>query len=176
LSGRGLCDELIARPEESYRLWCLVVCDLETSRIGGREPLRAAAPKTSTQFNATLVKTLSVHGLLRKKNSKIMPFVWCPKYGTVIQATDDSIIHQQNGRLWFRGCDCRHKIDLKRKTQGSLSAGSNCYVTECILKAFSTCKHRFGGGIYFLIHPMPHNPHFDGNRQVPQFYPQGFKP
>ena len=34
LSGRGLCDELIARPEESYRLWCVIVCDLETSRIG----------------------------------------------------------------------------------------------------------------------------------------------
>jgi len=34
LSGRGLCDELITRPEESYRLWCVVVCVLETSRIG----------------------------------------------------------------------------------------------------------------------------------------------
>ena len=33
-SGRGLCDELITRPEESYRLWCVVVCDLQTSRIG----------------------------------------------------------------------------------------------------------------------------------------------
>jgi hypothetical protein len=32
LSGRGLCDELITRPEESYRLWCVVVCDLEISR------------------------------------------------------------------------------------------------------------------------------------------------
>jgi hypothetical protein len=32
LSGRGLCDELITRPEEPYRLWC-VVCDLETSRM-----------------------------------------------------------------------------------------------------------------------------------------------
>jgi hypothetical protein len=31
LSGRGLCDELITRAEESYRLWCVVVCDLETS-------------------------------------------------------------------------------------------------------------------------------------------------
>ena len=29
LSGRGLCDGLITRPEESYRLWCMVVCDLE---------------------------------------------------------------------------------------------------------------------------------------------------
>ena len=34
LSGRGLCDELITRPEESYRLWCVVVYDLETSRVG----------------------------------------------------------------------------------------------------------------------------------------------
>jgi len=31
LWGRGLCDELITRPEESYRLWCVVVCYLETS-------------------------------------------------------------------------------------------------------------------------------------------------
>jgi len=29
LAGRGLCDELITRPEESYRQWCVVVCDLE---------------------------------------------------------------------------------------------------------------------------------------------------
>ena len=34
LSGRGLCGELITRPEESYRLCCVVVCDLETSRMG----------------------------------------------------------------------------------------------------------------------------------------------
>jgi len=34
LSGRGLCDELITRPEESYRPCCVVVCDLETSRMG----------------------------------------------------------------------------------------------------------------------------------------------
>jgi len=33
LSGRGLCDELITRPEESYRLCCVVVCDLEISRM-----------------------------------------------------------------------------------------------------------------------------------------------
>jgi len=29
LSGRGLCNELTTRPEESYRLWCVIVCDLE---------------------------------------------------------------------------------------------------------------------------------------------------
>ena len=39
LSGRGLCDGLITRPEESYRLCCFIVCDLETSRL--RRPLPA---------------------------------------------------------------------------------------------------------------------------------------
>jgi hypothetical protein len=31
LSGRGLCDGQITRPEESYRLLSVVVCDLEPS-------------------------------------------------------------------------------------------------------------------------------------------------
>ena len=31
LSGRALCDELITRPDESYRLCRVVECDLETS-------------------------------------------------------------------------------------------------------------------------------------------------
>jgi len=31
LSGRGLCYGLIICSEKSYRLWCVVVCDQETS-------------------------------------------------------------------------------------------------------------------------------------------------
>jgi len=31
ISGRGLCDGLIIRSEESNRLWRVVVCDQETS-------------------------------------------------------------------------------------------------------------------------------------------------
>jgi len=31
MSGRGFCDELITRTKESDRLWCVVLCDLETS-------------------------------------------------------------------------------------------------------------------------------------------------
>jgi len=33
LSGRGLCDKLITRPQESYRLWCVAVCDIESSSM-----------------------------------------------------------------------------------------------------------------------------------------------
>jgi hypothetical protein len=32
LSGTGLCDGPITRPEESYRLSCVIVRDLETCR------------------------------------------------------------------------------------------------------------------------------------------------
>src|SRR5215475_12760850 len=60
LSGRGLCDELITPPEESYRLCCVVVCDLETSRIG--------APYI---YNVRLLRVneevLARHGLRRHK-------------------------------------------------------------------------------------------------------------
>jgi hypothetical protein len=45
LSGRCLCDEvMITRPEESYRLWRVVVCDQETSWT--RRPWPAAGPQS----------------------------------------------------------------------------------------------------------------------------------
>ena len=53
LSGRGLCDELITRPEESYRLCCVVVCELETSRIG--------APYIYDISNLKVKKRISMH-------------------------------------------------------------------------------------------------------------------
>ena len=33
LSGRSPCEGPIPHPEESYLLWCVIVCDLETSRM-----------------------------------------------------------------------------------------------------------------------------------------------
>jgi hypothetical protein len=49
LSGRGLCEELITCPKESYRLWCVVVCDLE--KLVNKEispgPLVAVGPKVN---------------------------------------------------------------------------------------------------------------------------------
>ena len=55
LSGRGLCDELITCLEESYRLCCVVVCDLETSRMG--------APYIY-DISHLRVKTISIYNLL----------------------------------------------------------------------------------------------------------------
>jgi hypothetical protein len=38
LSGRGLCEGLIIRPEKSYRLWRVVVCDQESSNTRRLKP------------------------------------------------------------------------------------------------------------------------------------------
>jgi len=48
LSGRGLCDGLITRPEESYRLWRVFVCDQETSRMRRLKPATGAVEDTTT--------------------------------------------------------------------------------------------------------------------------------
>ena len=53
LSGRGLCDELITRPEESYRLWCVVLCDLESSRM--RRPWPPLGCSTTRKKNIRLI-------------------------------------------------------------------------------------------------------------------------
>jgi len=56
LSGRGLCDELITRPEESYRLWCVIVCDLETSKM--RRPWPALGRSATAKKKCLHVSTL----------------------------------------------------------------------------------------------------------------------
>jgi hypothetical protein len=50
LSGRGLCDELITRPEESYRLWPVVVCDHEPRERGGHSRRWAAEPENVSKY------------------------------------------------------------------------------------------------------------------------------
>jgi len=54
-SGRGLCDELITRPEGSYRLWCVVVCDLETWWM--RRPWPTGGLSRQEQTNKTFQKS-----------------------------------------------------------------------------------------------------------------------
>jgi hypothetical protein len=60
LSGRGLCDRPIPRAEESYRLWRVIVCDLETARWGSPDPRWAVAPQTD-KILWTPVALISAH-------------------------------------------------------------------------------------------------------------------
>ena len=53
LSSRGLCDVLITRPEESYKLWCVVVCDLKTSWMRRPWPTECCCAQKNTMFHFT---------------------------------------------------------------------------------------------------------------------------
>jgi len=50
LSGRGLCDGLTTCPEESYRLWFVVVCDLETWRMSRPWPALGRSATEKKKF------------------------------------------------------------------------------------------------------------------------------
>jgi len=58
LSGRGLCDELITRPEESCRLWRVVVCDLGTSKGEAKSPPKDCDYKPTMGCDAEKKKLL----------------------------------------------------------------------------------------------------------------------
>ena len=124
LSGRGLCDELITRPEESYRLWC-VVCDLETSRM--RRPWPALG-RSATAKKRGLIHALKAHLILsygtppccqqNKKNISVItfqdrlsdfilfckgsrPLLWRCSYSAHVKITS-AVLNCPNGHVIFR--------------------------------------------------------------------------
>ena len=69
LSGRGLCDEFITRPEESYRLWCVVVCDLETSWMRRPWP---ALDRSGVGVGESVLSVMAVVCVIRKGVSSLL--------------------------------------------------------------------------------------------------------
>ena len=69
LSGRGLCDGLIIRSEESYRLWRVVVCDHETSQARRLKPARGLRKKNLwSHYLLTYLLIYSMEQSPRKAN------------------------------------------------------------------------------------------------------------
>ena len=66
LSGRCLCDELITRPEESYRLWYVVMCDLETSRMRRPWPALGRRATGKTKYMYKILFSPSFHDIMPK--------------------------------------------------------------------------------------------------------------
>jgi hypothetical protein len=63
-SDTGLCEEPITRPEESYRLWCVVVCDLETSWM--RRPWPSVGCRAKRKKNCNNDYSERKDGMIRK--------------------------------------------------------------------------------------------------------------
>jgi hypothetical protein len=55
LSGRGLCDELITHPEESYRMWCVVVCDLGHGLLKNEEAMTRVGSQRNRKKKCTYI-------------------------------------------------------------------------------------------------------------------------
>ena len=87
LSGRGLCSELITRSEESYRLWCVVVCDPETSRISAPYIYDISSLRVNHDQSLLLGSFVEVvcsnviyfplHSVQGKLLFHKAPFLWC---------------------------------------------------------------------------------------------------
>ena len=83
LSGRGICDELITRPEESYRLWCVVVCDLETSKMRRPWPTLGRSAKENKQNKLRSIAPRSLvflEQLIVNNWSKTCSILWDLRY------------------------------------------------------------------------------------------------
>jgi hypothetical protein len=61
----GLCNVLITHPEESYRLWCVVVCDLQTSRL--RRPWHALGRSATKKKSLCIYSTIPRGTLVGKQ-------------------------------------------------------------------------------------------------------------
>ena len=78
LSGRGLCDELIIRPEESYRLRRVAVFDLETSKEEAKSPLKGCEYKPTMGCDAEREKKRKeVIGEWRKLHNEELNDLYC---------------------------------------------------------------------------------------------------
>jgi hypothetical protein len=75
LSRRGLVDELITRPEEFYRMWCVVACDLETLWMKRPWPTGGLSHKKQTKPLGTSLVSYSL-----PRNVNLGEFPWSVIY------------------------------------------------------------------------------------------------
>jgi len=119
LSGRGLCDELITRPEESYRLCCVVVCDIETSRMGAPyiyiwHDISRLRVKVSTERKFTV--TMSG----RWANIRVMQYVLSRRREPITKRRDVTPQKSEVIKIWIFDSEIRFVPDTHFVTHGGL--------------------------------------------------------
>jgi hypothetical protein len=113
LSGRGLYDGLITRPEESYRLWSVVVCDQETSLMRRPWPNWGAVAQKKGFFESRVVNLYTA----RFKTKKFYVFFW--------------VFRRQN-LIWRRG-NTQKKTYKFQNTAKIWNKKFYVIFTECVL-------------------------------------------
>ena len=82
-SGRGLCDDPIPRPEESYRVWCVTVCDLETSRKRRPWPALGCCARVTTTTIIIIIIIIIIHARGKQAYISKRSALWPPRKCTV---------------------------------------------------------------------------------------------
>ena len=85
LLGRGLCDGLITRPEESYRLWPVVLCDQETWYARRLQPARGLQNTKPQWVVAPVEKEILMHGFSKTS------YIETSTYNVLLELVDTNI-------------------------------------------------------------------------------------
>jgi hypothetical protein len=113
LSGRGLCDELITLPEESYRLWCVVVCDLKTTKMRRPWPTGGCcAKRREEKFCKVFFNSLSFLNTMVTVQDIAQCVIWLTESKSTV--TVQRHFHRTYGTD-FRVCNAiRHRVLVGR--------------------------------------------------------------
>ena len=131
LSDRGLCHQLITRPEQSWRLWCVFVCDIETPWMRRPWPTGGCCAKK------------------KKVTINVFLFIWisdsfCRRTvlhgpGSVSKLTFFSDLRRVLSRVLVRQCTC-FCLDKRAKSRvsGQPATGLRAVRTLCIISIHYT--------------------------------------
>jgi len=112
LSGRGLCNELITHPEESYRLWCIILCDLE--KLKNEEAMTRVGSQrhSKKKKNASVNKIFIIFKIASALNLKFFRGK-CYKRLRNVSAGTITLCHGQHfvHQLWVQqGCTRKWEV------------------------------------------------------------------
>jgi hypothetical protein len=101
LSGRGLCDELITSPEESYRLWCVIVCDLETSWMGRPWPTWGTVAPKENRYKSTRHSVMQLALQFVRINFVLYVWLW-GEPSQLCLSKSIKCVHNYISKKWYR--------------------------------------------------------------------------
>ena len=114
LSGRGLCDELITRPEESYRLWCVVVCDLEILRM--RRPWPALGRSATEKKIIIWILSFAQYVNYWAHLSMLFPHSFTWRQGPILSPKDSVLSFILKAEWWLspNGADSKLRVRVRQ--------------------------------------------------------------
>jgi len=109
LSGRGLCDELITGPEEFYRLWCVVVCDLEN--LKNEEAMTRVGSQHHSKKKTCLCSRIPMQSYPNINAGGALCIPFCELTSYAVQKKHSNLEFAPQGNVfWPQICDIRDKL------------------------------------------------------------------